>query len=484
MMNAIAAGHELTLQTAKEILHAGGNAFDAAIAAYLTMFVTEPFMASAGGAGFAMTHHQGQTRFYDFFCQTPSAKKHHGEIDFKPITVDFGAEQEVFHIGLASSAVPGTIAGIFKLHEDFGSMPFGELIAIPSKLAKEGVLLNSFQAHDLELLAPIAFASEKGKEIFYKNDQRKVEGDMVKLPQMADFLSFLADEGRQGFYQGEIAASIEKHAIENGGFLRRIDFENYKVEVSTPYEIPYKNKLLQLSPLSSLGGMLMAIVFSRLSNFDLATALVETNAFLQDHQGLVNTFIAETGIDPNLNISSSSTKGTSHFNIKDKDGNAVALTTSIGEGSAYYIPNTDMQLNNMLGEAFLIPEGFHNWRTNSRMKSMMSPTMILNEDQEMIFAGGSGGASRIPFVITQVLLNLFEREMTLAEAIKAPRMHFQEGILNLEMESLLQGLKYEGRKKVWNEFSVFFGGVHAIAKQGKHWSAVGDQRREGIGEVF
>ena len=214
MYNAIAAGHEITLETAKEILLAGGNAFDAAIAAHLSMFVTEPFMASAGGAGFAMTYQKGQCRFYDFFCQTPRSKSLHGPLDFNPITVDFGTEQEVFHIGMAAAAVPGTIAGLFKLHDDLGSLPFGELIAIPAKLAKDGVELNYFQAHDLDLLAPIAKASKEGEAIFYSNGNKKVKGDLIKLPQMADFLHVLEEEGSKGFYQGEIAARVAQDSME------------------------------------------------------------------------------------------------------------------------------------------------------------------------------------------------------------------------------------------------------------------------------
>ncbi len=484
MNDCIAAGHEQTLETAKEILLAGGNAFDAAIAAYLSMFVTEPFMASSGGAGFAMIYHDKKTRFYDFFCQTPAAKKHFGNLDFKPITVDFGTEQEVFHIGLASAAVPGTIAGIFKLHQDLGSMPFSELIVIPSKLAKEGVILNNFQAHDLKLLAPIINASQEGKKIFYKEGQLKLKGDLIRQPKMVDFLDFLAQEGHDGFYKGEIAASIEKDSIDQGGFLRRLDFENYKVNVSKTLNIPFQNKTLNLSPLSSLGGMLMAIVLSRISKYSLAETLVYTNAFLQDHTKLIQSFKNETGIDPGFTLSNVSTKGTSHFNIKDKKGNAIALTTSIGEGSAYYIPNTDMQLNNMLGESFLLPEGFHNWKTNTRLKSMMSPTMILDLDKELIFAGGSGGASRIPFALAQVVINLFQKGMSLKEAIQAPRMHYQENILNLEAENLLQNLTFDRPKKVWNETSMYFGGVHAIYNSGKAWEVAGDERRDGVGEIF
>ena len=146
MAQAIAAGHHQTLSVAKEILHAKGNAFDAAIAAYFAMFITEPCMASAGGNGFALTRTEdGHIQYLDFFCQTPAIKSMSPPVDFYPITVDFGSDVEEFHIGLGAAAVPGSIAGIFALHRIHGTMPISELVAPAIQLAKEGVALTWFQ---------------------------------------------------------------------------------------------------------------------------------------------------------------------------------------------------------------------------------------------------------------------------------------------------------------------------------------------------
>ena len=142
---AIAAGHEETLASAKIILQEGGNAFDAAIAAYLSMFITEPCMASAGAGGFAMCYTPASgVEMLDFFTQTPLAKPELEKRDFYPIEVNFGNEVETFHVGLASAATPGAIGGIYELHKRFGSMPMSELIQPAMKLAKEGVVLNTF----------------------------------------------------------------------------------------------------------------------------------------------------------------------------------------------------------------------------------------------------------------------------------------------------------------------------------------------------
>ena len=483
IINGVATGHELTSFTAREILKAGGNAFDAAIAAYLSMFVTEPCMASAGAAGFATTYQDGKCKFYDFFCQTPKSKASRDAIDFYPITVDFGNEQEVFHVGLASAAVPGTIAGIFKIHQDLGKLPFKELIAIPCQLATEGVPLNTFQAYDVKLLAPIAKNSFEGQRLFFKNDEPKIVGDKISIPELPDFLHFLAEEGSEGFYKGEIGRKIAYDAQNKGGFLSRKDFEEYKVIVKNPVVLPYQGLHLQLPNLPSLGGMLMGVVLHA-KDKSLESNLIYTNTLLKNTDYLKTAFEERTGLQINEGIFNTNFKGTSHLNVIDSEGQAISLTTSMGEGSGYFMPGTGQQLNNMLGESFLLPEGFHNWKEDTRMSSMMSPTMILNGAKELVFAGGSGGASRIPFAIAQVIKNIYESKMSLTEAIEAPRMHFQDDIMNLENESLLDQIKNKGSLNIWNKKSIYFGGVHALAKINDDWFASGDSRREGHGEVF
>ena len=482
-INAVASGHELTSYTAKEILKAGGNAFDAAIAAYLSMFVTEPHMASAGAAGFATTYQNGKCKFYDFFCQTPRSKASRDKIDFYPITVDFGNEQEVFHVGLASAAVPGTIAGIWKIHQDLGRLPFKELIVIPSQLATEGVQLNNFQAYDLKLLAPIAKNSLEGQKMFFKDDEPKKVGDSMTIPELPDFLSFLAEEGANGFYKGEIGRKIAYDTQNKGGFLSRKDFENYKVIVKKPIALPYKGMHLQLPNLPSLGGMLTGIVLNS-KDKSLESNLIYTNTLLRSTDYLKTAFEERTGVQIHDDIFNTNFKGTSHLNVIDSEGQAISLTTSMGEGSGYFIPGIGQQLNNMLGESFLLPEGFHKWKEDIRMSSMMSPTMILNSAKELVFAGGSGGASRIPFAIAQVIKNIYEHGMPLGDAIEAPRMHYQEDIMNLENETLLKQIKYKEKLNIWNKKSIYFGGVHALAKINGEWEAKGDSRREGHGEVF
>jgi len=485
MKQAISTGHEITLAVAQEILLAKGNAFDAAIAAHLAMFITEPCMASAGGNGFALAKSaNGPVRFFDFFCQTP-IQKNIEHLDFYPILIDFGGESEEFHVGLGAAAVPGSIAGIFALHQHYGSMPIKELVQPAIQLAKEGVVMNAFQSYDLELLAPIYKQDPSVKAIFFKNDNIIKEGDLLQMPGMADFLDFIAQEGERGFYQGEMAQKIVADSSTKGGFLRRADFENYKVNISDPFSIPYKNKQLYLPNGPGKGGAAMALMLAQIGTQPqaLALAIKQAQLMIMDERQIKSKVDAlYPGNNFSLQASISSNRGTSHFNIIDRDGNAIALTSSIGEGCGYFIPGTDMQLNNMLGEIFLLPNGAHSWTANTRLHSMMTPTMLTNEKRQVEFIAGSGGASRIPYAIGQVLHHLYTGQKDLHAATTEPRFHFQDGLFQVEKGARWSHDDLEAN--IWTEDGIYFGGVHSIWMDGDRVEAVGDARRHGRSVVF
>lgn len=485
---AIAAGHETTLEVAKEILKSGGNAFDASIAAAIAMFITEPCMASAGAGGFAMCLQAGnEPLMLDFFAQTPMQKPELENRDFYPIHVNFGVETETFHVGLASAAVPGTIAGLFAMHRQFGSLPMKELIAPSQDLAKSGVVLNTFQGIDLELLEVIFRVDPSVRDIFFNDGEIKKEGDLLHMPHYGDFLQFLIDEGERGFYHGEISNTISQHSLERGGYLRRHDFENYRAKWRKPLNIPWHNQELYLPNGPSLGGAIMALVFGYLEIFegDWAKTIRQIKTRYQHPRDIskrLETLHPE--LDFHMEGSEVSTKGTSHFNVVDKWGNAVSFTTSLGEGSGYFIPGTDMQLNNMMGESFLLPDGFHSWTPNVRLNSMMTPTLVLDGEHNISYAGGSGGAGRIPFMIAQVVKALFDEKLSLEEATRKPRIHFQDDVLHFEKYASVRTEGFEELRE-WDYESLFFGGVHSIfrGKDG-HLEAAGDSRRYGVAEVF
>lgn len=491
---AISAGNPATLQAADEVLAAGGNAVDAAIAAYLASFVAEPCMASVGAGGFAMVHAQGHTQLIDFFCQTPRQKLPAKDLDFFPVTIDFGNATEDFHVGKGAAATPGAIAGIYKMHQLYGSMPISELAAFAINIAKTGVLIDGFQAYDISLLEDIFKLSEDGRSLLFDGVQKKVEGDKIFMPQFADFLETLVIEGPDLFYKGEVAKVISRDFAEQGGNLSRADFAHYEAVVREPISFRWQEQNVFTTSDPSAGGAIIAAFLKTFSEEQRKARHLSQEHF--EHLSSVFRKVNKVKDDPialaaylqdqfDIKIPAKANtahkwSGTSHFNIVDSSGMAVALTTSLGEGCGYFIPGTDMQMNNMLGEAALLPQGFHSWTPDTRLRSMMTPTMITDQNNKLKLITGSGGAGRIPFAIAQVIINHLLYGIPLAEAVGSPRIHMTDDSLNIEKGYDLPS-EFEGKE--WADQSLFFGGVHSISVDRGRYAAAGDLRRLGVSKV-
>ncbi|WP_239651909.1 gamma-glutamyltransferase [Neosynechococcus sphagnicola] len=175
---------------------------------------------------------------------------------------------------------------------------------------------------------------------------------------------------------------------------------------------------------------------------------------------------------------------TTHISTIDTEGNAASATTSNGEGSSYIIPGTGVMMNNMLGEADLNPQGFHQWQENVRIASMMSPTLILHQDQPTAVLG-SGGSNRIRTAILQVISNLLDFEMDVETAVYSPRLHWEDHVLNAEpgwqTPALTAAALPTDQMICWQQTNMFFGGVHAVIRHPNGTlEGVGDPRRGGV----
>lgn len=473
------------MAVAKEVLKEGGNAFDAAIAAVIAMFMTEPCMASAGAGGFASCYTPGgRVEVLDFFTQTPGNKGATDEKDYYPILVNFGGETEEFHIGMASMAVPGMIAALSELHSRWGSMPMKTLVQASAHLRKDGVRINTFQALDLSLLEPVFRQAPEMKSSFFVDDHILKEGEILKLHQLENFLAFIIEEGARGFYQGEISRQISEDCQEKGGFLTREDFENYQCQWQKPHVLPYLGHQLAIPPYPSLGGMILSLIaHHRQQGMKMPATMDYIHEQYPGKADIVRAASRLHGVNYPEDMVAS-TRGTSHFNILDKKGNAIALTVTLGEGSGYFIPGTDMQMNNMLGETYLLPGSHFSWPKNCRMLSMMCPVMTLNENGTPDFIGGSGGAGRIPYALAQVMEKCIDENMSLKDAIEAPRMILHDQKFHLEKGHPEIHATGGHVIKHWDDTSLFFGGVHAITNRGSHVEAYGDPRRYGVGELL
>ncbi len=487
----VAAGHEATAEVACEVLKEGGNAFDAAIAALWVSFNSEPCMSSPGGGGFAqiMTN-KGEHKVIDFFCQTPHKKLSADIAHFYPFTINFGGASEEFYIGHASHAVPGMIAGIFKMHQQFATMPMEVLIQPAVERIKRGIPIDEFQHIDIVLLDEMIEQSQEAVSIFKKDNKALEVGELLYMPNLADFIYSMAKEGEREFYEGSIAQKISQDSRDNRGHIDLIDFKNYQANIKNSLYFNYKNKKVYTTPFPSLGGSVIGLGLGEMASYNRNVSNANSSKHIERLLPVLKK-MEHTTRKPEIlikelqtyqNILSTKKWGsTTHFNILDKDGNAVAITVSNGEGSGYIMPHTNCFMNNMLGEAALLPEGFFSWKENIRLHSLMSPTIVANENNEVEIVTGTGGAGRIPSAIFQVLHYLIDYGLSVEEAVHAPRMHLQEHLLNIEPPLVADfhnndGIDYHH----WENKYMYFGGVHTIQKKKDIIEAIGDSRRFGV----
>ncbi len=265
---AVAAGHRLTVEAAGEVLAAGGNAFDALIAALWTACVVEPVLCSPGGGGFLMARPEGRApAVLDFFVQTPRRPRPPEELDFFEVIADFGTDQQAFHIGLGSIATPGFVRGLFAMQRELASLPMRELVAPAVQHAREGVALDELQAYIFSIVAPIYLATPEARAVFEsptRPGHTLQAGEILRQPELADTLEVLAIEGDDLFYRGEIAALIEQQCAEGGGHLRREDLERYCEVERQPLVAGLREHRLWTNPPPSSGGILIAFALALL----------------------------------------------------------------------------------------------------------------------------------------------------------------------------------------------------------------------------
>lgn len=473
---AIATSHVMTSAAGEEIIHSGGNIWDAAIAAHFAMMITEPCMASLGGAGMATVAKAGEKiRTLDFFSQTPSQSIHKLQ-GVDPIEVNFGNTIETYYIGHGTIAVPGTMAGLWTLHEMGASMPMTELVQPAISYCKSGVKLNAFQRTDLTLLKKIIANDPQGVEIFLDDDEIKGQGSLIKMPYLADALDYLSRNDHKEFYRGELANLFFKDHI-NVGNCRPQDWESYQSVWRSSREIIRNNKHIYFPDRPSFGGLSLEYFWDQYkSNLDLNPQIwVDAYLSMRDVRIDKEKLMAHFGYD-DISLMS---RGTSHFSMMDNMGNAISLTSTIGEGAGYFIPNSGIHMNNMLGEEALMPKGIGSWIENQRLDTMTTPVILCDDEFNLEGAIGSAGGSRIPFVIAQCIDKIWAG-MSLLEAIDSPRLHDDLKIIQLEKE--IDGLIFDNvHSHIWDETSLYFGGVQGVWNINGHLEAHGDSRREGHG---
>ena len=499
---AVACGHALVAEAAREILEDGGTAFDAALAAIAASCVAEPVLASLGGGGFLLARDaDGESALYDFFVDTPCIGPGQRGSDIYRATADFGTTTQDFHIGVGTIATPGVLPGLFAIHRRLCGLPLERLFEPAVRLAREGFPLGEFQAFLFQVVGPIVQATDEVRALHCSADGRLLgAGALFRQEALADCLEALAREGEALYREGELGQKLCRLCREDGGLLTEDDIHGYRVMRRHPLTLRFGDAMIATNPAPSVGGSLIADTLRRLHGEALgawgsvqhmealAHAMLATN---QTRARIVAGLVAESEGEPEEPLTRprpEARRGTTHISVADASGNLAAVSLSNGEGCGRLLPGSGIILNNMLGEEDLVGAELDAWQGGVRLGSMMAPSLARRSDGALI-ALGSGGSNRLRSAILQVLINSTAFTQSLAEAVTAPRLHMEGAHCHLEagyeaeVADLLRPLSQSFQ--AWPFGNLFFGGVHAAGRLSDgRLAAAGDPRRAGVAQVF
>ncbi len=481
----VAAGHPLTAEAGAQVLREGGNAVDAALAAMLTSFAAEALLTGLGAGGYMLVAAPGiEPVLLDFFVQAPTRRGDGSEAELLAVDVSFGDAAQAFHIGPASCGAYGTPAGLCAAAERWGTVPLADLVPPAVRLAREGVALNAAQAYVAEILADLLVSTPECAALWAPHGTVLKEGETVRNPELGDALELLAARGPEPFYRGEVAAAVCNWLAERGGSLSPPDLAGYEALPRDPVRIAYRDRELLTNPPPSAGGILLAYSLGLLDREPAPPSLpviVEAMAAAQSER--TAEFLEGLSADAFLRGFLSSRLGsTTHISVIDAAGMACSTTCTNGEGSGVVVPGTGIHLNNVMGEQDLNPLGFHLHPAGRRMPSMMAPSIVLHEGEvELVL--GSAGSNRIRSALLQTIIGVVDHGLDVAEAVNAPRVHYEDGTVFAEPPIDLAPFQAQLRTVTFSAVNLFFGGVQAALRRDGVLSGAGDPRRGGAAVV-
>ena len=450
-----------------DIMKKGGNAFDAMIGTELALAVAYPYAGNIGGGGFMVYRKaNGETGTLDYREKAPLAATKDMFLDQNGNVIPGKSTKTPLAIG-----IPGTIAGVFAVHKKLGSLPMAEILKPVIELAERGVIVTHKQEERL---------NEYRAELTKINGSNSVlskvykENDTIKYPALANTLKRIAKNGRDEFYKGETATKLVAYLKEKGGIITMEDLAKYEAKWRNPITFKYKNlNIISMAPPSS-GGICLAQIMKMIAPYDLAKmghnsaegiqiiveaerrAYADRSYFLGDpdfvkiplkalmDDAYLKSRMSSFNVDK-ATLSSDIKEGkvnynesleTTHYSIVDQFGNSVSATTTLnaGYGSKYYCDELGFMLNNEMDDFSSKPGtpnmfGLVGNEANSiapgkRMLSSMTPT-IVEKNGKLFMTVGSPGGSTIITSVLQTILNVYEYDLSMQNAVNAPRFHHQ-----------------------------------------------------------
>lgn len=463
----VVAAREEAAKIGLDVLKNGGNAFDAMVATDLALLVSFPFAGNIGGGGFMVYRlNDGTIGSLDYREKAPLAASKNMYLDQNENIIP-----EKSTLGAMAIGVPGTVAGLFAVHEKFGTLPMGELVQPAIDLATNGVVVTEHQANMLATYRPL-FEKANKRTILLDKDWKV--GDTIKYPALAKTLKRIQTNGRDEFYKGKTAEMLVDYVQSLGGIITKEDLARYQAQWREPIVFDFHgHTVISMGPPSS-GGICVGQILKSIAPYnigqyehnsadyvqliteaerrtyadrayflgdpDFVNIPVDTllsDAYLTDRMSDFDWYQAtlSSSIDHG-NIPMPESEETTHYSIIDKYGNAVAVTTTINGayGSKVYIKDAGFFLNNEMDDFSSKPGepnmfGLIGAEANAiapqkRMLSAMAPTIVEKDGQLKMVLGTPGGSTIITTVM-QNILNVLVYDMTMQESVEQPRFHHQ-----------------------------------------------------------
>jgi gamma-glutamyltranspeptidase/glutathione hydrolase len=504
-----------------DILKRGGNAVDAAVATAFALAVVYPEAGNIGGGGYMVIHlPNGRDAALDFRETAPRAATRDMYV------APDGTVRDASLIGPLASGVPGAVAGLTAALARYGSLPLATVLRPAIALAERGFVVDSAFSRRLAEYAP-TLGRYAGREVFLPDSQPLKPGTVLRQPALARTLRAIAKRGRAGFYAGPVADAWTRELADAGGIITMDDLRRYRAEWRMPVRTTYRGNTVLAMPPSSSGGVTMTETLNILEGFDplppygstrwahllgsaFQRAFVDRNATLGDpafvsvpmarltdkrYAARLRASIGDARATPTSTLTAlGEGNHTTHVSVADAKGGAVALTTTINDlfGSQVYLASAGFFLNDEMddftsrpgvpnmyglvqGEANAIAPG-------KRMLSAMSPTIVLDPRGRVLLVAGSRGGPRIITSTTEVLVNVLDYHMPIADALRAPRLHHQAlpDTLRFETGGVAPAVADSLRAMGYGvDLSGTVGSVNALVRVRGGWEGMADPRGTG-----
>ena len=503
----VASAHPLASQVGVDILKAGGNAVDAAVAVGFALGVVEPNASGIGGGGLMLIWlaDSGRTVFIDFREKAPTgAAADMFELDeegsIKPD--DRGFNPAV--VGGRSVAVPGEVAGLLLAQQKFGSMARAQVMQPAIGLAEQGITVSEVLAGLIAENYDVLLGYPESSAIYLSDDFPKSPGETVRNTHLAATLRLVAEQGRDGFYTGRVAQSIVNAVQADGGSITMEDLAGYLPSYRAPVRGQYRGYDIVSSPPPSSGGAHVIELLNIMEHYDLAAmgpdsadslhawgeamklAYADRAVFMGDSDFVLvpteelasksyakkrfelidmGKAMPEYGAgDPTAGDSGSTT----HYSVIDAAGNMVACTKTINHffGSGITAPGTGVLLNDQMDDFEKAPGGANSIEAGKKPLSSMSPTLLLKDGKPFATLGSPGGM-RIISTMAMLISNLVDHGMDIQSAIEAPRINsYQDGPLKIEArigDEVRADLEGRGHElDIKKDFDLYFGGAQGV----------------------